>query len=53
MPDKAKPTERKRSLLWLWIVAACVAHFAAWTAWFIIAAHNPVQEVPLAAKAAP
>jgi len=27
----------RKSLLWLWIVAACVIHVGAWTAWFIIA----------------
>ncbi len=36
------------SRLWWWIVAACALHVAAWTAWFIIAAHNPVDEVPIA-----
>ena len=41
-----------KSLLWLWIVAACIIHVAAWTAWFIIAGHHPVQEVPLATAAA-
>ena len=34
--------------LWLWIVAACVVHLAAWASWFVIAAHHPVEEVPLA-----
>jgi hypothetical protein len=40
------PAEKK-SKLWLFFVAAFVLQFAAWTAWFIIAKHNPVQEVPL------
>jgi hypothetical protein len=34
--------------LWLWFVAAFVIQAAAWTAWFVIASHNKVQEVPLA-----
>jgi hypothetical protein len=34
--------------LWLWFVAAFVIQAAAWTAWFMIAAQNKVQEVPLA-----
>lgn len=40
------PTEKK-SKLWLFFVAAFALQFAAWTAWFIVAKHNPVQEVPL------
>ncbi len=52
MPDRGNPTKARPSRLWLWIVAACLAHFAAWTAWFIIAAHHPVEEVPLATRAA-
>jgi hypothetical protein len=31
-----------------WTLALFVLHLAAWTAWFIIAAHHPVAEVPLA-----
>ncbi len=42
---------RKGSKLWLWVVAACAVQIAAWTAWFIIASHNRVQEVPLATQA--
>ena len=38
----------KKSKLWLFFVAAFALQLAAWTAWFIIAKHNPVQEVPLA-----
>ena len=51
MPAKEMPNKVRSSRLWLWIVAACLAHFATWTAWFIIAAHHPVEEVPLAARA--
>lgn len=47
------PEPRKKgSKLWLWVVAACALQIAAWSAWFIIASHNRVQEVPLATKAA-
>ena len=38
----------KKSKLWLFFVAACALQIVAWTAWFIIAAHHPVEEVPLA-----
>ena len=37
-----------RSRLWLIFVAVCLLQVAAWTAWFIIAAKHPVEEVPLA-----
>jgi hypothetical protein len=37
----------KKSRLWLWFVAAFVLQLSAWTAWFIIASKNRVQEVPL------
>jgi hypothetical protein len=37
----------KGSRLWLWFVAAFVVQAAVWAAWFTIAHHNPVQEVPL------
>lgn len=35
------------SRLWLWFVAAFLIQAAAWTAWFVIASQNKVQEVPL------
>jgi len=38
----------KPSRLWLWFIAAFVLQALAWTTWFIIAAHNKVEEVPLA-----
>lgn len=38
----------KKSKLWLFVVAAFALQLAAWTAWFVIAARHPVQEVPLA-----
>jgi hypothetical protein len=30
------------------VVAVIALQLAAWTAWFIVAAHHPVAEVPLA-----
>lgn len=33
--------------LWLFFVAAFLLQFSAWAAWFVIAGHHPVQEVPL------
>lgn len=39
-----KPTASK---LWVWFVLAFAMQFAAWTAWFIVAAHHPVEEVPV------
>lgn len=47
-----EPTNKRPSRLWLWIVAAFVIQAMAWTAWFIIAAHNKVEEVPLATERA-
>lgn len=43
----AAPGRPKQSRLWLWIVAVCALQLAAWTAWFVIAAHHKVAEVPL------
>ena len=42
----------KPSRLWLWFIAAFLIQAAAWTAWFVIAAHNKVQEVPLTTSVA-
>lgn len=33
---------------WIWFVVAGIVFLGAWIAWFIIAAHHPVAEVPLA-----
>ena len=41
-------SREKKSKLWLVFIAAAALQLAAWTAWFIIAAHHPVEEVPLA-----
>ncbi len=38
------PVEKK-SKIWLFFVAATLLQFAAWTTWFIIAAHHPVADV--------
>jgi hypothetical protein len=38
----------KKSKLWLFFVAAFALQFAAWIAWFVVAARHPVEEVPLA-----
>lgn len=38
----------KKSKLWLIFVAAFALQLAAWIAWFVVAAHHPVEEVPLA-----
>jgi hypothetical protein len=37
-----------KSRLWLWLVALFGLQLVAWTAWFIVASHFPVEEVPLA-----
>jgi hypothetical protein len=42
--DRARPASR----LWVVFVAAFAVQLAAWTAWFIVAAHHRVAEVPLA-----
>ena len=48
------PAARIRSLvrprLWWWFVAAVGLHLLAWSVWFVIAAHHPVADVPLAAS---
>ncbi len=38
---------RKKPRLLLWVVLAFLIQAAAWTAWFTIAAHNKVAEIPL------
>jgi len=38
---------RKNNGLWLWVGLAFGLLLAAWTALFVIAAHNKVEEVPL------
>lgn len=38
---------KSRVPIWLTIVAILLLQLAAWTAWFIVASHHPVSEVPL------
>ena len=38
----------RHSRLWLWFVAAFVLQIGAWAAWFVVASHHRVAEVPLA-----
>jgi hypothetical protein len=38
---------KKYSGLWLWVGLAFGLMLAAWTTFFVIAAHNKVEEVPL------
>ena len=49
-PEQAGVPAARPSRLWLWVVAAFALQAAAWTAWFIVASHFKVQEVPLATK---
>lgn len=44
MSNGAKP-----SRLWVFFLAAFALQAAAWTAWFVVASHHQVAEVPLAA----
>jgi hypothetical protein len=44
-------TERFRPRVWWWFAAAVLLHIAAWSAWFVIAAHHSVADVPLATSA--
>ena len=37
----------RSSRLWLWVFAAFALQALAWTAWFVVASHHPVQEIPL------
>jgi hypothetical protein len=42
---------RRRNPLWWIVVGAFLVQLAAWAAWFTIASHHRVQEVPLATGA--
>ena len=46
-PQNAPDIAPAQSRLWLWFVFAFALQIAVWTAWFILAAHHPVEEVPL------
>ncbi len=41
-------SNRRRSILWIWIAVAFIIQIIAWTVWFTIAGQHPVEEVPLA-----
>ena len=41
--------KNKPSRLGYWVALAFAIQLIAWTAWFIIASHHPVPEVPLVA----
>jgi hypothetical protein len=47
-PPAAHARSSKTSRLWLWFVAAFALQIAGWTAWFVIASHHHIAEVPLA-----
>ena len=47
VPPAAPP---RPSRLWLWFVAAFAVQLAAWIAWFVVASHHQVQDVPLAPR---
>ncbi len=47
MSAASQSSRRWRPGLLCWALALFALHVAAWTAWFIIAAHHPVAEVPL------
>ncbi len=47
-----EPTPGGSSRLWLWFVAAFALQLVVWTAWFILAAHHPVEEIPVPPRSA-
>ena len=49
-PITTEPVRSEQSFLWLIVVAAFVVQLAAWTAWFVIASHHRVAEVPVATQ---
>lgn len=48
----AEPARPRPSRLWIWFVVGFGIQLAVWTAWFIIAAHHPVEEVPVSSSPA-
>jgi hypothetical protein len=46
------PAPPVRSRLWIWFVVAFAVQLAVWIGLFVIAAHHPVEEVPLATPSA-
>lgn len=47
-PDEPGSVARKPSRVWIWVIVVCAVQVAVWTAWFIFAAHHPVEEIPVA-----
>ena len=47
MKESASSSASSSSRLWLWVLLAFALQLTAWTAWFVIAAHHHVEEVPL------
>lgn len=45
--DYVSEPKARKSRPWIWVFVAFLVQLAAWTAWFVIAAHNRVEEVPL------
>jgi hypothetical protein len=43
---------KSTGMLWWWVAGAFALLLTAWTAMFIVAAHHPVREVPLAKDSA-
>jgi hypothetical protein len=41
---------RKKSRIWLWVVAAFVVQLLAWGFWLTLASNHPVEDVPLATR---
>lgn len=39
---------RQASRVWVWVIVVFAVQVAVWTAWFIFAAHHPVEEIPVA-----
>lgn len=47
MAPAKNTTDRAKSRIWLWVVVAFIVQVAAWVGLFMLAAHHPVDEVPL------
>jgi hypothetical protein len=43
--DSAEPPRPSR--LWWWVGAAFAIQLLAWTAWFVVASHHRIEEIPL------
>lgn len=49
-PITTTDTASRPSRWWWWVVGAFALQFTVWIAWFIVAAHHPVEEVPVATR---